>query len=326
MREVGLPEIVTASLGLALPVAIGAATGHVAAGMGAALGALALGDAGAGATRVERMGNVAHAFVAAIAAVLAGTLAARGGAAGAVLLVLLAGGASLIGGMSRPLALATPRFVVFLVIVSHTARRGSAWEGIVLFAAGALWAAALALALAGLRRPDAAAAPQRASTFAQRWRRWRGLLATHEGWAFAIQVTACLGVAEAIAVAWPRHHTYWIALTAALVLRRQRSELHERAFERAAGTAVGVVVGGLLLAWPLPAWALIVAIAAIAAARPVLRERSYLGYSVVMTPLIVMLMDFGRPATPMLMADRLLATLAGCLLAVAAARWLAPRR
>ena len=101
--------------------------------------------------------------------------------------------------------------------------------------------------------------------------------------------------------------------------------MRARAFQRATGTAVGVVIGGLLLAWPAPAWLLVTAIAVIAALRPILKARNYLAYSAVMTPLIVMMMEFGQPATPMVMADRLVATLVGCALALAAGRWLAPR-
>jgi hypothetical protein len=77
---------------------------------------------------------------------------------------------------------------------------------------------------------------------------------------------------------------------------------------------LGVVVAGLLLIWnPSP---LIVTgeIAALAAARPVLRAGNYAAYAVIMTPLIVLLLDFGQAVSVGILVDRLTATIAGCLI------------
>jgi hypothetical protein len=261
--------------------------------------------------------DIAYAFVASVAAVLVGSWVARAGIAGAAAMVAVAGAVSLVGGMSRPLARATARFVLFMVMTSYLSASGASMAGIELYLAGALWAALLALAVKALQRDRGNAAEpaesgaKRKPTPRQLWKHWVGTLSKRSGWSYALQVAACLAVAEAIRIALPEHHTYWIALTVVIVVQRQASEMRARAFQRAAGTAVGVVIGGILLAWPAPAWALVAAIAVIAALRPILRERSYLAYSAVMTPLIVMMMEFGQPATAMVMADRLVATLVG---------------
>jgi uncharacterized membrane protein YccC len=57
-------------------------------------------------------------------------------------------------------------------------------------------------------------------------------------------------------------------------------------------------------------------IAALAAAIPALLERSHTAYAAVMTPLVPLLLDFGRAPSWTLVADRLVATLVGCALAL----------
>ncbi len=326
-KPMGFAGIAVAMAGIAVPVAVGAWTGHLGAGMVAAVGGLAMSEAGEGDSLGAQLRDIAYAFVASMAAMLVGSWVARSGVAGAAALVVIAAAVSLVGGMSRPLARATTRFVLFMVMTSYLSARGGSTAPIGLFLAGALWAAILALAVKTLRRTPPAATPaegavKRKPAVRQLWTRWTGTLSTFAGWSYATQIAVCLAIAEAIRIAWPEHHTYWVALTVVIVVRRQGSELRARASQRAAGTAFGVVIGSLLLAWPVPAWVLVLAIAVIAALRPILKARNYLAYSAVMTPLIVMMMEFGQPATPMVMVDRLAATLAGCVLALAAGRWL----
>lgn len=328
----GWAGIAVAAAGIAVPVAVGAWTGHLGAGMVAAVGGLAMSEAGEGSSLGEQLRDVAYALTASVAAMLVGSWVARAGIAGAVALVAIAAAVSLVGGMSRPLARATTRFVLFMVMTSYLATGGELFPAVVLFSAGALWAALLAIAARSLRgsraiMPDPAeAGAKRKPTWRQLWKRWVGTLRTYDGWSYAVQLATCLAAAEAIRVALPEHHTYWVALTVVIVLRRQSSEIRARAFQRATGTAIGVVLGSLLLAWLAPGWLLVAVIAVFAALRPVLKARHYLAYSALMTPMIVMMMEFGQPATPMVMVDRLAATLVGCALALAAERWLGPRK
>jgi fusaric acid resistance family protein len=70
----------------------------------------------------------------------------------------------------------------------------------------------------------------------------------------------------------------------------------------------------LLLIWTPPPLIVTCEIAALAAARPVLRAGNYAAYAVVMTPLIVLLPDFGQTISVAILADRLMAAIAGCLI------------
>jgi hypothetical protein len=74
----------------------------------------------------------------------------------------------------------------------------------------------------------------------------------------------------------------------------------------------------------------VIAIAVLAGLRPLLKARSYLAYSAIMTPLIVLVMGAGHPLGTGILVDRFIATLAGVALIIAAnlaaARWTAPPR
>jgi hypothetical protein len=59
-----------------------------------------------------------------------------------------------------------------------------------------------------------------------------------------------------------------------------------------------------------------VLICALATAAGVARARSYLAYSAISTPVILIVLDFGKPIEPSLLADRLVATLAGAAIVV----------
>ena len=127
-----------------------------------------------------------------------------------------------------------------------------------------------------------------------------------------MRIWSCLTVAEAIAEIWPGRHGQWIAVTVAIVLGRRLTAPPTRLLQRALGTMLGVVIAGLLLIWTPPPLIVTCEIAALAAARPVLRAGNYAAYAVVMTPLIVLLLDFGQAISVAILADRLMATIAGC--------------
>ena len=61
-----------------------------------------------------------------------------------------------------------------------------------------------------------------------------------------------------------------------------------RTFQRGLGTALGVVVGGLLLG-ALPIWATVGIICVVGAARQYLKAANYTAYALVMTPLVAVL-------------------------------------
>lgn len=323
-------QILASGLGLVGPILLGAAAGHLALGMGASIGSLAISGAGSGPTARAQVQSLMSALVPAAAALTAGTLLAGQGWAAGVAVIVLAAAAATIGGFSRPAAEAAIRFVIFLIIAVNFAA-ATQYRGALLglMAGAALWTAILALFLGALARAmrrtegkdfQDPAIEQPAPTTAQRLKRWKMTLAHLSGWQYPIRLTFCLAVAAGLAQLWPHHHLYWIALTAAIVTRRQLEPLSVRTTQRALGTALGVIAGSVLLLYRPPAWELIVAIGLIASARPLLKARNYLAYSVIMTPLIVLIMDFGQAANGEVLLDRLLATLIGAGLVVMAAK------
>jgi uncharacterized membrane protein YgaE (UPF0421/DUF939 family) len=86
--------------------------------------------------------------------------------------------------------------------------------------------------------------------------------------------------------------------------------------QRAFGTAIGVIVAYSFVAFDVSAWGVACAIGLLAGLRTLLRARNYLAYAVTMTPLIILIMDTGRPLGTGVLIDRLVATLVGASLVV----------
>lgn len=99
------------------------------------------------------------------------------------------------------------------------------------------------------------------------------------------------------------------------MLDRRPAAPPARLVERALGTVLGVVFASLLLIWTPPHFLLTIPIAALAAARPVLRAGNYTAYVAIMTPLVILLLDFDQTPSAGILLDRLMATIAGCLIA-----------
>jgi uncharacterized membrane protein YccC len=138
------------------------------------------------------------------------------------------------------------------------------------------------------------------------------------GWQFALRLVACLAAAGAIRAHWPEHHFHWIAITVALLTERSLERFPVRVTQRAVGTLVGVIAAGLVYWLNPPQWALAAVIAVLAAARAPLRTANYLAYTVVQTPLVLLILDAGQRQGFELLGDRLVATLIGAALVLAA--------
>ncbi len=313
-----------AMLGMAVPVAAGAATGHGQIGVLASLGALALSGDGEGDTFRAQFPGLAYALAATSTAMLTGSMLAGRGPAAALAVPVIAGAAGLLGGLSRPLARAAVQFILFTVIAAHLgAGEIHPAAKTFVFLAGAAWTAFLSLSLRPIfqafmpspANPPAAAAPPR-YTMKQLIARWRRSFAQFSGWQYTLRIVLCLAAAEALVLVWPYGHGYWIAITVAIVVHRNLSAALPRALERAGGTVGGVLLCGALMFAAPSAWGLIATIAVLAALRPLLREANYTVYAAVMTPLVILLLDYGQALSVAVVMDRLVATLAGCALAL----------
>lgn len=330
-REIEAAEIFAASLGMAAPILLAGMSGSndPTSGLTAALGAFAIGRvqiATGFRTHLRRQGQALAAAL--LAAFLAVICAGHGWLTNAALL-LLAGTAAIIGGFSRDMAVATTRVILFLMIMSAVATPAQALGAkgaagfLILVAGGALWASALDLAFGAIarrhRQVKACASPSHPMpNIHQKYTRWRRSLTSFTGWTYPLRLVLSLAVAMAIDSSWPGHHFHWIGVTAAILTKRQVEPLPVTTTQRALGTALGVAVAASTLHWGLPLRALAGAVGILAGIRPLLRERNYLAYSAMMTPLIILIIDAGRKPDGNLLFDRLVATLIGAGLVIGA--------
>jgi hypothetical protein len=327
--EIETAEIAAAALGMAVPVLLGLISGNLAPGLAASMGGLAVGRVEIAAGWRVHLRHEADALAPAILAALLAVIGAGHGWCTDVALVLLAGIAATVGGFSRGMAVATTRFILFLMIVSAAASPVKAYgakEGagfLMLVVGGALWTSALSLAFAAVVRwRRCAAAPvspaQPIPSFRQKYTRWRRTLMSFPGWSYPIRLASCIAIASAIDAGWPYHHLHWIGLTSAILTQRQVEPMPVKTTQRVLGTAIGVAVAEIAIRSDLSSWALVGAIGLFAGVRPLLRVRNYLAYSAVMTPLIVLIIDAGRAPGSDLLFDRIVGTLVGAALVIGA--------
>jgi hypothetical protein len=316
-------QVTAAMLGLAAPLAVGVMSGHAGIAVAASLGGLALGGEGEGESLRAQAPRLIYTLAAGSAAMLVGSAAAGH----AALIIGIAAAASLSGSISRPLARATTQFMLYAIIAASLGSGEAHPFGVmVLFFLGAAWTAGLSLALRPLfgfmhlqrisDRPEAVPPPK--YTARQLLRRWWKSLAHLRGWQYTLRITLCLVAAQGFEWLWPGHHGYWALITVMIVVQRDLRAALQRTFQRGVGTMVGVLLTGvLLLGSSSSAWATVLVIAVLAAARPVFRGVNYTAYTAVHTPLIILLLDFGQGASWAVMVDRLAATLFGCAVALA---------
>jgi hypothetical protein len=311
--------IAIAALGMAGPVLLGFALGRPAVGFTIGLGAMLLADTPAAGAAAEDKPSPGSAIgPAALAVILATLIAGTPWSDGAM--IALAGLAATVSGYSRPVGVAAIRFIIYLVLSDSLLesagdhRTGAA----LIFGLGALWNVAVRMMLAGPKvKAPPAAPPTRTPTAAQRRAYFRRTLQTLAGWQFTVRMVVGLGVASLLRHLWPSHHFGWIVLTVALLTQRPLEHLPVKITQRALGTALGVLMTWLILVGvPSHGWrGLVICLLATAAA--LARARNYLAYAVIATPVILLVMDMGKPLEASLLTDRLIATALGAAIVLA---------
>jgi hypothetical protein len=324
-RTARASQVIAATLGLAGPLAVGAMVGHAQIAMAASLGGLALSGGGKAETFREEASRKIYGLAAGCAAMLTGSAMAGHATLVTFGIPAIAAVAGLFGSISRPLARATTQFILYAIIAANVgAHTAHPFGMMLLFSLGAAWTAGLSLVLRPIFRamrsashtPPANVAQTPRYSAKQLLRRWRKSLAHLSGWQYVLRMTPCLIAAGAFEWIWPHHHGYWVSITVVIVVQRNLQAALTRTLHRAAGTTLGVLLTGLLLLGSPNMWAMIAMIAALAAARPMLLEANYTAYAAVMTPLVILLLDFGQEPSWTVVVDRLVATLAGCALAL----------
>jgi hypothetical protein len=300
-------EVVIGIVGVAVPVMLGFLFGQTALGLGIGLGAMLLGGGSSAA------GAPLKAIALALAAVGAALLFA-GASLGDAALVLLAGTAALLGGYSRPLAISSVRFCIYLVLafsVIEVASDRALAAGA--FTVGALWNVALRRVIAGVGQ----AAPPSPYSHAQRIAAFHRRLRELNSWNYALRLVVGLGAASVLRQLWSGHHGGWLLITVVLLTTRSFERFPVKVTQRALGVTLGVVATWTLFALAQTTIATVAVIVALAAAIPVLRARSYLLYSAAMTPMILLVLDFGQPRHGGVLVDRLIATIVGSAIVLA---------
>jgi hypothetical protein len=318
--EIDALRLLAGGLGLALPVAIGNARGDLGAGMVAAMGALIVSSSGHAGRLQARFTDLLNSTIAGAAGITIGLICDRSDPARSVVPVLTAIVVALIGGLRPSAAKAGAMLLVFEIIGGTLASTPFSTLRVVEYVvAGSIAASALSLIAYGvghhiLRRhlPLEDVARRSWSADLKRW--WTGL-ERPSGWLYVLRLGSCMAAGEVVMHLRHTPHSYWILLTIVLVVQRDHANGLARAVERGLGTALGVLVGAVLLN-AIPTWALITALGVIGGVRIHLKAANYTLYALVMTPLIAVLSGLGHDLSGALLRERLVDTAIGCAIAL----------
>ena len=305
-----------AALAITAPVLVGLLIGRPEVGFTIGLGAMLLaGEAPPTPGETAERPSPGSAVLPALAAVVLASLIAPWRGAD-LCMIALAGAAATISGYSRPVAVGAIRFIIYLVLSvtlleSAGPHRGDA---ALVFGLGALWNVAVRVALS--RKAPPPTPPARQPTPAQRRAYFKRSLQKLAGWHFTLRIVVGLAVASGLRHLFPAHHYAWIVLTAALLTQRPLEHVPVRITQRSAGTLLGVLSTWFILLARPTGWALALAICLLGTAAPLARARNYLLYATFSTPVILLVMDLGRPIEAALLVDRLAATLIGAAIVI----------
>ncbi|MFD7028545.1 FUSC family protein [Streptomyces sp. NPDC059917] len=140
--------------------------------------------------------------------------------------------------------------------------------------------------------------------------------ADRDAWAFALRLTACMTVAQAIASFTDLPRSGWIVLTVALLVRPGLGTVPARLITRLIGTFAGVLLGLLLIAVLPTGWPRIAALVVLTGLLQAYARRTYLFQTFFLTPVMLLLADPLGLAGADVPRARLLDTLIGAAVAL----------
>jgi uncharacterized membrane protein YccC len=318
--EVDAFAMLAAGLAVALPVAVGMLLDRPAEGLVGSLGALMISSSGNVGRLADRGTELLLSGLVALAGVCAGKELGARSVESSTAIVLVAFVVIALGSLRPAGAKARVQFVVTMIIGSTLAAAPLTTALVAAcFAAGAAFGAVLTLAAYGagrlvlhLPRPDPARTPRpwRADAVA-----WRARMRTWAGWEYPARMGACMAVAAFFVNVLPGSHTTWVLLTVVIVVQPDRRDAVTRTISRGLGTALGVGVGILLLQ-SVPSWVVVAVVGLIAAVRGHLKAANYTAYSLVMTPLVLVLTSLGHGAAAEVLLERVVDTALGCVISL----------
>ncbi|QHW31431.1 hypothetical protein GZH47_11650 [Paenibacillus rhizovicinus] len=318
---INYPQVIAGFIGMAGCLAIGFYLNNLMFGLLATFGVMITTDTASDGTTRTYITELFRTLATGTVAIVIGITIAGHGWLTAGLIVMISTLAALLGGISRSAAIAGVQLVILAIIGSSMGDGGLDQEMFkipVYFATGSLLGLIVAVIAGFLMqqpRDRVRSAPPAKISYKQRFTHWRRKLAHFAGWKYTVRVALCMTAAQSIGIVLHLERSYWIGLTVAIVLKRDLAYSQRRIFQRGLGTAAGVLLGSCLLLWSLPQWDSVVVIGLLGALRPIFKNRSYVIYAMLMTPLMFMMFSTGSPVTSHLLEDRLLDTMIGCVLA-----------
>jgi len=294
---------------------MGQLVGHIELGMVASLGGLALiNEVYENSGPWQTFVSLEYAIIFSTAAFMCGMAIAGTSSFSLILLPVVIFIVTTFGELNRVLIKNASRFIVFLIIGYHfQATRDTFHILSSYFLIGTLWTSLVLMVIKMLSKGVTVAAPIPKKYSARQYlNRWIKSLAHLRGWQFPLRITSCIAAAQVLRYFVPEHHSYWVLLTIALVTQHNIDHQPARIRNRGLGTLIGVCISFFLVYFSIPVYLLILVIALLASLRVLFRETNYLLYAGVMTPLVIILLDFGKLSSVTLLLDRLAATLAGC--------------
>jgi uncharacterized membrane protein YccC len=130
-------------------------------------------------------------------------------------------------------------------------------------------------------------------------------------WLFAARLGLTLAVAELAMQLLPLDRPYWVLLTSAVVLKPDFGSIFARGVQRTLGTMVGVLLGSAVLVLVPRGPLLLLPVAAFALLFPFGSSRNFGMLATFLTPLVLLLVEFGGTGTAGVASGRLLDTVIG---------------
>lgn len=308
-------EMMGASALIALPIVIGLLAGRLPMGLAVATGAMLASNVTRYASVRVQVEESALLLLSLLLSCLVGIWISRVGVWGDVALWSVTTLAALVGNFDRIVAIVSGRFIVFVVILTEMARHAHHPRAMVVLV---MMGGAMAVGLMPMLATGASSAGVSASHIGLREKagRWVRSFRSLSSCQFPIRLSVVMAVTLAMDARWPDRHVLWAALTVALLCKRQLEPVPIRASQRALGASLGVLLSCVFLFRVPSGGVFILFLAGLSAASMVARKQNDMLYSMVATPLIMILVGGGKSPGESMLVDRLVATILGAILLV----------
>lgn len=146
--------------------------------------------------------------------------------------------------------------------------------------------------------------------------------------ASALALSLCVAIGFSLHWIDAKSHWYWVPMTILIIMKPDFGSIFARTILRSIGTSIGVILGAILLAVLEPGPSFVIVMTLIAITLPWASQRSYAMYTLALTPLVLVLIDFVTPETHGInyAALRLVDTLLGGLIVLVFGYAIWPKR